>query len=124
MKLEARKIEKSYSSRKVVKGVDLELKQGEIVGLLGPNGAGKTTCFYMIVGLIKCDNGVISINNNDISLEPMYKRAKQGIGYLAQEASVFRNLASPPTPAIDIFKDFLTPSVGFKKLSVSLEKIE
>ena len=92
MKLEARKIEKSYSSRKVVKGVDLELKQGEIVGLLGPNGAGKTTCFYMIVGLIKCDNGRISINNNDISLEPMYKRAKQGIGYLAQEASVFRKL--------------------------------
>ena len=92
MKLEARKIEKSYSSRKVVKGVDLELKQGEIVGLLGPNGAGKTTCFYMIVGLIKCDNGVISINNNDISSEPMYKRAKQGIGYLAQEASVFRKL--------------------------------
>ena len=92
MKLEARKIEKSYSSRKVVKGVDLELKQGEIVGLLGPNGAGKTTCFYMIVGLIKCDSGVISINNNNISLEPMYKRAKQGIGYLAQEASVFRKL--------------------------------
>ena len=92
MKLEARKIEKSYSSRKVVKGVDLELKQGEIVGLLGPNGAGKTTCFYMIVGLIKCDNGVISIYNNDISLEPQYKRAKQGIGYLAQEASVFRKL--------------------------------
>ena len=92
MKLEARKIEKSYNSRKVVNGVDLELKQGEIVGLLGPNGAGKTTCFYMIVGLIKCDNGIISINNNDISLEPMYKRAKQGIGYLAQEASVFRKL--------------------------------
>ena len=92
MKLEARKIEKSYNSRKVVNGVDLELKQGEIVGLLGPNGAGKTTCFYMIVGLIKCDNGIISINNNDISLEPMFKRAKQGIGYLAQEASVFRKL--------------------------------
>ena len=92
MKLEARKIENSYNSRKVVNGVDLELKQGEIVGLLGPNGAGKTTCFYMIVGLIKCDNGIISINNNDISLEPMYKRAKQGIGYLAQEASVFRKL--------------------------------
>lgn len=92
MKLEAIKIEKSYKSRKVVKGVDLELKQGEIVGLLGPNGAGKTTCFYMIVGLIKCDNGVISIDNNNISSEPMYRRAKQGIGYLAQEASVFRKL--------------------------------
>ena len=92
MKLEAIKIEKSYKSRKVVKGVDLELKQGEIVGLLGPNGAGKTTCFYMIVGLIKCDDGVISIDNNNISSEPMYRRAKQGIGYLAQEASVFRKL--------------------------------
>ena len=92
MKLEANKIVKSYKSRKVVKGVDLELNQGEIVGLLGPNGAGKTTCFYMIVGLIKCDSGLISINKTDISLEPMYKRAKQGIGYLAQEASVFRKL--------------------------------
>ena len=92
MKLEAKKIEKSYKSRKVVNGIDLELKQGEIVGLLGPNGAGKTTCFYMIVGLIKCDNGLISINQIDISNEPMYKRAKQGIGYLAQEASVFRKL--------------------------------
>ena len=68
MKLEARKIEKSYSSRKVVKGVDLELKQGEIVGLLGPNGAGKTTCFYMIVGLIKCDNGVISVSYTHLTL--------------------------------------------------------
>lgn len=92
MKLEAKKIEKSYKSRKVVNGIDLELKQGEIVGLLGPNGAGKTTCFYMIVGLIKCDNGVISIDNNNISSEPMYRRAKKGIGYLAQEASVFRKL--------------------------------
>lgn len=92
MKLEANKIVKSYKSRKVVKGVDIELNQGEIVGLLGPNGAGKTTCFYMIVGLIKCDSGLISINKTDISLEPMYKRAKQGIGYLAQEASVFRKL--------------------------------
>ncbi len=92
MKLEANKIVKSYKLRKVVKGVDIELNQGEIVGLLGPNGAGKTTCFYMIVGLIKCDSGLISINKTDISLEPMYKRAKQGIGYLAQEASVFRKL--------------------------------
>ena len=92
MKLEAIKIEKSYGSRKVVNGVDLELKQGEIVGLLGPNGAGKTTCFYTIVGLIKPDNGKILINNIDISKEAMYKRAKLGIGYLAQEASVFRKL--------------------------------
>ena len=93
MKLEAIKIEKSYGSRKVVNGVDLELKQGEIVGLLGPNGAGKTTCFYTIVGLIKPDSGKILINNIDISKEAMYKRAKLGIGYLAQEASVFRKLS-------------------------------
>ena len=93
MKLETIKIEKSYGSRKVVNGVDLELKQGEIVGLLGPNGAGKTTCFYTIVGLIKPDNGKILINNIDISKEAMYKRAKLGIGYLAQEASVFRKLS-------------------------------
>ena len=92
MKLEAIKIEKSYGSRKVVNGVDLELKQGEIVGLLGPNGAGKTTCFYTIVGLIKPDNGKILINHIDITKEAMYKRAKLGIGYLAQEASVFRKL--------------------------------
>ena len=92
MKLQAIKIEKSYKSRKVVDGVDLELNQGEIVGLLGPNGAGKTTCFYMIVGLIKSNAGKILINNIDISDEPMYKRAINGIGYLAQEASVFRKL--------------------------------
>ena len=92
MKLQAIKIGKSYKSRKVVDGVDLELNQGETVGLLGPNGAGKTTCFYMIVGLIKSNAGKILINNIDISDEPMYKRAINGIGYLAQEASVFRKL--------------------------------
>ncbi len=92
MKLQAIQIEKSYKSRKVVDGVDIELNQGEIVGLLGPNGAGKTTCFYMIVGLIKSNAGKILINNIDVSDEPMYKRAINGIGYLAQEASVFRKL--------------------------------
>ena len=92
MKLQAVKIEKSYKSRKVVDGVDLELNQGEIVGLLGPNGAGKTTCFYMIVGLIKSNSGKILIDKIDVSDEPMYKRAINGIGYLAQEASVFRKL--------------------------------
>ena len=92
MKLQAIKIEKSYKSRKVVDKVDLELNQGEIVGLLGPNGAGKTTCFYMIVGLIKSNGGQILINNTDVSADPMYKRAIKGIGYLAQEASVFRKL--------------------------------
>jgi len=93
VKLQAIKIEKSYKSRKVVDGVDLELNQGEIVGLLGPNGAGKTTCFYMIVGLIKSNAGKILIDKIDVSEEPMYKRAINGIGYLAQEASVFRKLS-------------------------------
>ena len=93
MKLEAIKIEKSYKSRKVVKGVDLELKQGEIVGLLGPNGAGKTTSFYMIVGLIKPNSGSIFLDDREITKFPMYKRAQNGIGYLAQEASVFRKMS-------------------------------
>lgn len=93
MKLEAEKIEKAYKGRKVVKGISLEVSQGEIVGLLGPNGAGKTTSFYMIVGLIKPNNGSIFLNNKEITKLPMYKRAQKGIGYLAQEASVFRKLS-------------------------------
>ena len=87
MKLKALSIEKSYRGRKVVSGISLEVNQGEIVGLLGPNGAGKTTSFYMIVGLIKPDDGKIYIDNDEITNFPMYKRAQNGIGYLAQEAS-------------------------------------
>lgn len=86
-------IVKKYRSRIVVNRVSIEVKQGEIVGLLGPNGAGKTTSFYMIVGLIKPLSGKIFLDNIDITQEPMYKRAKRGIGYLAQEASVFRKLS-------------------------------
>ena len=93
MKLKAEKIEKAYKGKKVVKGISLEVSQGEIVGLLGPNGAGKTTSFYMIVGLIKPNNGSIFLNNREITKLPMYKRAQKGIGYLAQEASVFRKLS-------------------------------
>ena len=93
MKLSAKNIEKAYRGRKVVKGISLEVSQGEIVGLLGPNGAGKTTSFYMIVGLIKPNNGSIYLNEQEITKFPMYKRAQQGIGYLAQEASVFRKLS-------------------------------
>ena len=93
MKLSAEKIEKSYRDKKVVKGISLSVKQGEIVGLLGPNGAGKTTSFYMIVGLIKPNSGDIYLNNEKITKFPMYKRAQNGIGYLAQEASVFRKLS-------------------------------
>lgn len=93
MKLSAENIEKSYKGRKVVKGISISVEQGEIVGLLGPNGAGKTTSFYMIVGLIKPQAGRILLNDIDITSFPMYKRAQNGIGYLAQEASVFRKLS-------------------------------
>jgi len=84
---------KSYSGKKVVKDISLTVNQGEIVGLLGPNGAGKTTSFYMIVGLIKPNGGKIYLDNQEITKYPMYKRAQSGIGYLAQEASVFRKLS-------------------------------
>ena len=93
MKLRAEHLMKSYNGRKVVKDVSLEVNQGEIVGLLGPNGAGKTTSFYMIVGLIKPNGGNIFLDNTNITNYPMYKRAQNGIGYLAQEASVFRKLS-------------------------------
>ena len=93
MKLIAKDIFKSYKGRKVVNDISIEVNQGEIVGLLGPNGAGKTTSFYMIVGLIKPDGGKISLDSLDITTLPMYKRAQKGLGYLAQEPSVFRKLS-------------------------------
>ena len=93
MKLSATDLVKSYNGRTVVKKVSIEVNQGEIVGLLGPNGAGKTTSFYMIVGLIKPNNGKITLDGKDITKEAMYKRAKDGIAYLPQEASVFRKLS-------------------------------
>ena len=93
MRLRAEKIEKAYKGRKVVNGISLEVSRGEIVGLLGPNGAGKTTSFYMIVGLIKPNSGAIFLEDTEITKFPMYKRAQKGIGYLAQEASVFRKMS-------------------------------
>ncbi len=93
MKLFAENLVKAYKGKEVVKGISVEVNQGEIVGLLGPNGAGKTTSFYMIVGLIKPNGGKIFLDNQDITKFPMYKRAQYGIGYLAQEASVFRKLS-------------------------------
>jgi lipopolysaccharide export system ATP-binding protein len=93
MKLRAENIVKKYRKRTVVKGVSFEVNQGEIVGLLGPNGAGKTTSFYMIVGLIKPLSGRIFIDDEEITMIPVYKRAQKGIGYLAQEASVFRQMS-------------------------------
>lgn len=91
--LYAEHLAKSYKQRQVVKDVSLNVKSGEIVGLLGPNGAGKTTTFYMVVGLVRHDQGKIRIDDEDISTLPMHDRAKQGIGYLPQEASIFRRLS-------------------------------
>ncbi len=93
MKLHTRHLVKKYKNRKVVDEVSVDVEQGEIVGLLGPNGAGKTTTFYMIVGLIAPNEGNIILNDQDITKEPVYQRARMGIGYLAQEASVFRKLS-------------------------------
>ncbi len=89
----ARNLTKTYKSRRVVNGVSLGVRRGEAVGLLGPNGAGKTTCFYMITGLVPVDEGTIRIDGNDVTQMPMYRRARLGVGYLPQEASIFRGLS-------------------------------
>jgi len=91
--LEAKGLTKRYRLREVVKGISISIQSGEVVGLLGPNGAGKTTAFYMIVGLIPCDEGTISIDGRDITRMPMHRRSRLGLGYLPQEASVFRKLS-------------------------------
>ena len=93
MILQAKELVKTYRGRRVVNKVSCQVSQGEIVGLLGPNGAGKTTSFYMVVGLIKAEQGKVYLDQQDITKLPMYKRAKLGIGYLPQEASVFRDLS-------------------------------
>ncbi|NLU12623.1 MAG: LPS export ABC transporter ATP-binding protein [Gammaproteobacteria bacterium] len=89
----AKNLAKSYKGRKVVHDVSIAIESGQIVGLLGPNGAGKTTCFYMIVGLVKADKGTVFIDQTDVSFQPMHGRARAGIGYLPQEASIFRKLS-------------------------------
>ena len=91
--LEARNLIKKYKSRTVVDDVSFDVKSGEVVGLLGPNGAGKTTSFYMVVGLVQADKGSIHLDEKDITRLPMHARAQQGLGYLPQEASVFRKLS-------------------------------
>jgi lipopolysaccharide export system ATP-binding protein len=92
MSLQAKSLYKSYGRRNVVRGIEIEVKPGEIVGLLGPNGAGKTTSFHMIVGLIRPESGSILLGGKDITHQPMYRRARLGIGYLSQEPSIFRRL--------------------------------
>lgn len=91
--LRATNLSKHYRSRQVVDNVTLEVNSGEVVGLLGPNGAGKTTCFYMVVGLVACDAGEIQLDGHDLTHRPMHARARAGVGYLPQEASVFRKLS-------------------------------
>ena len=93
MELKAELISKTYGRRAVVQSVSLQVQQGEIVGLLGPNGAGKTTCFYMLVGLVKPDSGRVLLDQKDLTQLPMFERARLGIGYLPQEASIFRKLS-------------------------------
>lgn len=115
MILRAENIQKIYGNRKVVDNVSLEVKQGEIIGLLGPNGAGKTTSFYMIVGMIKPNEGHIFLNDEEITYDAMYRRAQKGIGYLAQEASVFRKLS---------VEDNILSVLQFTKLSQKDQKLK
>jgi len=122
MKLNALEIAKSYRGRKVVNGISLEVNQGEIVGLLGPNGAGKTTSFYMIVGLVKPNGGIIFLDENEITTYPMYKRAQKGIGYLAQEASIFRKLSVEDNILSVLQLTKLSPSEQTQKMEELLEE--
>ncbi len=122
MILRAENLVKKYKKRTVVNDVSIEVKQGEIVGLLGPNGAGKTTSFYMIVGLIKPNTGQIFLDDKDITLMPMYKRAQSGIGYLAQEASVFRKLSVEDNIKAVLEMTDLTKEQQHEKLESLLEE--
>ncbi len=114
-KLSAKKVVKSYNGRKVVNEVSINISSGEIVGLLGPNGAGKTTSFYMCVGLVAPDRGSIELDGQDITKNPMYKRARQGLAYLPQEASIFRKL-SVSDNILAILENLKFPSKADRKL--------
>ncbi len=122
MSLRAENIVKRYKSRTVVKGVTFDVKQGEIVGLLGPNGAGKTTSFYSIVGMIKPNEGKVFLDEKEITEEPMYKRAQLGIGYLPQEASVFRKLSVEHNLMAVLEMSKLTKQEQKEKLEMLLEE--
>ena len=120
MTLSAEKLRKSYSSNRVVEDVSLTIEPGEIVGLLGPNGAGKTTCFYMLVGLVKADSGEVLLDKQTLTNAPMHDRASKGIGYLPQEASVFRTLS---TEANIMAMLELNPSLDQKARLLKLETL-
>lgn len=121
--LEAKQLKKSFKGRTVVNGISIHVKKGECVGLLGPNGAGKTTCFYMIVGLQGCDEGNIILNGKDITLDAMHQRARLGISYLPQEASVFRKLSvADNIMAILELRDDLDNQAREEKLDLLLQE--
>ena len=122
MELKADNLVKIYGKRTVVKGVSFNVKQGEIVGLLGPNGAGKTTSFYMIVGIIKPNEGKVYLDDIDITTYPMYQRAKLGIGYLAQEPSIFRNLSVENNIRVALELTKLTQKEQAEKLEQLLDE--
>lgn len=122
MILRSERLFKKYKTRTVVNDVSVEVKQGEIVGLLGPNGAGKTTTFYMIVGLIKPNSGSIFLENTDITNLPMYKRSQLGVGYLAQEASVFRKLSVEENILAVLEMSSLSKSAQKEKMESLLEE--
>jgi lipopolysaccharide export system ATP-binding protein len=122
MLLHCKNLIKRYGSRTVVKGVTINVQQGEIVGLLGPNGAGKTTTFYMFVGLIKANNGQIFLDDTDITKEPMYRRAQMGVGYLAQEASVFRRMTVEQNILSVMEMTAMTSAQRHEKLEVLIDE--
>jgi len=123
-RLEAEGLAKRYRKREVVSGVSVGLESGEVVGLLGPNGAGKTTCFYMIVGLIPCDAGSIRLDGSELTREPIHERARRGIGYLPQEASVFRKLTvAQNIMAILETRPRLTPQQREQEMEGLLEEL-
>jgi len=114
---------KVYGRRRVVDEVSIGVRKGEIVGLLGPNGAGKTTCFYIIVGMIRPESGVVRLNGEDITRLPMYKRARKGIGYLPQEASIFRRLTVEDNLMAILETIPLTKTERRKRLEMLLEEL-
>tara|TARA_B100000886_G_C20397496_1_gene481036 strand:- start:253 stop:999 length:747 start_codon:yes stop_codon:yes gene_type:complete len=122
MLLRTESISKTYKNRTVVKEVSIELKKGEIVGLLGPNGAGKTTSFYMMVGLVKPDQGNVYLDDQDITKTPMYKRSKMGIGYLPQEVSVFRKLSVEDNILAILQMTTLTKQEQYNRLEELIEE--
>src|SRR5262249_1044042 len=123
LEISAEDLIKTYRGRNVVNGVTLEMKQGEIVGLLGPNGAGKTTTFYMIVGLVKPVSGRVLLDGQDITRMPMYSRARAGIGYLAQEPSVFRELTVAENLRLVLQFTSLSPKQREAKITELLEEL-